>query len=243
MKIKLPFLIISIFVILSFVYFHFSFSGQSTDKVYITITTFFFSIFSGFFVTRQGSRYTKIREIISTYDGKMSGIYRVSGNLSKEAQLQIGEIILAHYQKIIETRSWDYHFINKSSTITKIHAVLESLVGDNKQETLRNQSVGKIIGNTGDLQVLRKNMIMLSQEKIPAFQWTLLLFFVGILILTVSVLPSGGLILESVLKSAFAVSVISVILILYNLDNLHLFEKFIGENSAEDVVETIKSGK
>lgn len=239
---KVQIFLILLFFILTLIYFKVDFGGSSTDKVFITITTFFFSIFTGFFITRQGNRYTKIREIISTFDGKMSGVYRVSGNISMSVQQKIGIVIKAHYEKIIVSRSWDYHFKNKSNTISEIHSILEQEIGGLKQESLRNQSIGRVLSNLGDCQVLRKNMVMLYQERIPSFQWFLIFFFVLILLATITVIPSVTFLLGSLMKSAFVVSIISVVIILYNLDNLHLFEKFIGENSALDVTE-ILSGK
>ncbi len=236
-------LLLTLFILLSGFYCIFSFGTDTTDKVFITITTFFFSIFTGFFITRQGSRYSKIREIISTYDGKMSGIYRVSGNISTEIQEKVGKVIAGHYKKIIETQLWDYHFTHKSSSITDIHRLLEEHVGSNKQESLRNQSVGRVLANLTDCQVLRKNMVMLHEERIPSFQWFLIIFFTFILLATISVIPSQGFLFGSILKAAFAISIVSVCVILHNLDNLHLFEKFIGKNSAEDVLNIIEGSK
>ena len=184
-----------------------------------------------------------MREIISTYDGKLSGIYRTAGNLSPEIQEGVRIIIQEHYQKIIETRSWDYHFTHKSTTITSIHAILENLIGSNKQESLRNQAVGRILAGLGDCQVLRKNMVMLFQEKIPHFQWLFIYLFVLILLAAVSVIPTVGFLLGACLKAGFAVAILSVVLILENLDDLHLFENFIGENSALDVLQTIEGNK
>ncbi|HRH04109.1 MAG TPA: hypothetical protein PLN13_14600 [Bacteroidia bacterium] len=172
----------------------------------------------------------------------MSGVYRVSGNISISVQQKIGIVIKAHYEKIIASKSWDYHFKNKSNSISEIHSILEQEIGGLKQESLRNQSIGRVLSNLGDCQVLRKNMVMLYQERIPSFQWFLIFFFVLILLATITVIPSVTFLLGSLMKSAFVVSIISVVIILYNLDNLHLFEKFIGENSALDVTE-ILSGK
>ena len=237
------YLILILFFILAYCYYQFDFGAANTDRVFITITTFFFSIFTSFFITRQGARYTKLREIISTYDGKMSGIYRVSENISTDTQKKIGEIIKNHYQKIIETKSWDYHFTHKSATISKIHELLENDIGSNKLEALRNQAVGRILTNLGDCQVLRKNMVMIYQEKIPTFQWLLIFIFFFILLATITVIPSAGFILGSFLKAGFVVAILSIILILHNLDNLHLFENFIGANSATDVLNTIEGVK
>ncbi len=240
---KIQFLLLILFIILSYVYYKYSFGGVNTDKIFITITTFFFSIFTGFFITRQGNRYTKIREIISNFDGKMSSSYRVAGNISPIVQDKIGLVIKDHYEKILDSKRWDYHFVNKSSTISSVHKILEEEIGNVKQESLRNQSLGRVLTNMGDCQVFRKNMVMIFQERIPGFQWFLICFFVLILLIAVTVIPSIGFLLGAVLKSAFVVSIISVIVILHNLDNLHLFENFIGENSAKDVINLINGEK
>lgn len=244
MKIRtIEVLLLILFIVLSFFYYTFDFGASNTDKVFITITTFFFSIFTGFFITRQGNRYTKIREIISTFDGKMSSTYRVAGNISSIVQQKIGILIKDHYEKILNNKRWDYHFINKSNTISGIHNILEEEIGSNKQESLRNQSIGRVLTNMGDCQVLRKNMVMIFQERIPGFQWFLICFFVLILLIAITVIPSHLFLLGSILKSAFVISIISVIVILHNLDNLHLFENFIGENSAKDVIGIINGEK
>lgn len=227
--------LLALFVGTTALYFLVDFGGADTDKIYITITTFFFSIFTGFFISRQGVRYTKLREIISAFDGKMSAIYRVSQNLAPEVQAGAGEIIRTHYDRVLKDKNWEHHFAEETKVISSIHALLEEKIGGEKQEALRNQSIGRMLTALSDCQVLRKNMVMLYQERIPPFQWFLIVFFLVMLVTTISVLPSAGQLLPSLLKAAFATSLVSVIIILRNLDNLHLFEGFIGENSAKDV--------
>jgi hypothetical protein len=229
-----------LFVAVTIVYFSVNFGGAETDRVFITITTFFFSIFTGFFISRQGVRYSKLREIISTFDGKMSAVYRASQNLSPEIHAETGRIIKDHYKRVLANRDWEHHFSEETMVISSIHRLLEEKIGSEKQESLRNQAIGRMLTGLADCQVLRKNMVMLYQERIPSFQWFLIIFFLAMLLITISVIPSVGTLLPSALKAAFAVSLVSIIIILQNLDNLHLFEGFIGENSARDVVGIIK---
>jgi hypothetical protein len=236
-------LLVSILIIFSYFYFVSPIFLPQIDKIYITITTFFFSIFTGFFVSQQMTRYAKLREAISEFDGRMSSIYRSSENYSKEIQEHVGKIILDHYKKMIQTKEWDYHLKHKSNTLSKLHVLLEEKVGDASVETLRGHAIGVIVENMSKCEAYRKKMIMLCQERIPSFQWFIISFFICVLILAVSAIPSEGLILESVLKAAFGVSILSVASILHHLDNLHLFEHFIGEHSAQDVVDLIKGKK
>lgn len=235
-------LLIAILIIFSYFYFRIPQVLPQIDKIYITITTFFFSIFTGFFISQQMSRYSKIREIISNFDGKMSNIYRSSENFSNDIQVSIGKVIVDHYKKLTKTEEWDYHLTHKSKTISTIHSILEEHVGDSSAGTLRSHAVGIIVNNLSDCEVDRKKMIMLCRERIPSFQWFIIYFFMTVLILSVSAIPSEGFIFESILKSAFIVSIFSIASILHHLDHLHLFEDFIGENSAKDVLDLI-SGK
>lgn len=235
--------LLTLFFVLAYVYFYLPIFLPQIDKIYITITTFFFSIFTGFFVSQQMSRYSKIRGIISNFDGKMSSTYRAAENINKEIQKEIAKIITNHYEKMIKTGEWNYHLTHKSNTISSIHAILEEKVGDTKFEALRVHAIGRIMSNLSDCEVDRKSMVMLYQERIPPFQWFIIIFFILILILAVSAIPSEGLVLESILKSAFDISIFSVASILYHLDNLHLFEDFIGENSAKDVLNLIEGKK
>lgn len=229
-----------VFVGVTAIFFFVDFGASDTDKIFITITTFFFSIFTGFFISRQGARYSKLREIISTFDGKMTSIYRAAQNLSRDIQEETGKIIRKHYEEVLSNGNWEYHFSKETNVISSLHRILEERIGNEKMESLRNQAIGRMLTGLSDCQVLRKNMVMLYQERIPAFQWFLIVFFLAMLIIAISVLPSAGALLPSALKAAFAVSLISVIIILRNLDNLHLFEGFIGENSAKDVVSIVR---
>lgn len=229
--------------ILTTSYYFLDFGIGDVDKVFITITTFFFAIFIGFFLSRQGARYSKIREIISTFDGKMSGIYRVASNVHPEVFAQMGEIIKQHYLKMLETKSWDYHFTHPSNTISAIHKVLEGKIGDAKQESLRNQAIGRILAGLGDCQTLRKNMVMLYAERISGFQWFLITLFVLVLFAAVSIIPSTSFFLGSLLKAGFIVSIACTVVILHQLDDLSLFESLIGEHSAQDVIDIIEGKK
>lgn len=233
-------LLIAIFFIFSYIYYTFPLVLPEIDKVYITITTFFFSIFTGFFISQQVARYSKLREVISTFDGRMSSIYRSAGNISKELQEHVGDIITKHYKALLTTQEWEYHFTHKSETLQSIHALLEKEAVSTDITPIKNHSVGRIVNNLSDCEVARKTMILLYEERIPQFQWFVIMFFIMVLLTAVSAIPSHGMFLESILKSAFAVSIFSIGSILYHLDMLHLFENFIGENSARDVIGIIK---
>lgn len=239
----LKYLIFIVFIGVSFLSYFYLFGGKEVDKTFLTISTFLFSIFTGFFISRQGTRYMTIREKIANFDGNMSAIYRGSGHLGVDIQNKIGEIIKKHYEAIIENKAWDYHFTHKSSTITSIHGILEESLKDQALTSLKNDIVIRITTALHDVQLIRKNMVALYQERTPFFQWLLIGILGLILLITLMTIPSQGYLLGSLLKGAFGASVISVLILLLQLDRLQFFEGTMGENSASDVVNIIAGKK
>ena len=217
--------------------------GNGLDKTFLLISTFLFSIFTGFFISRQASRFNKVRELVTAFDGKMSAIYRASAHISTDLQTAMSEVIKAHYQRILETGQWNIHFLQKSTTLSKLHTLLDELAPDEGMTKLGNQSLGAIVKGLTAAQDLRKQKIAMYAERIPLEQWTLIFFFAGMLVVTASSLSSTGNILESLLKAAFVASVLSVILILHRLNSLAFSEHIMGERSAHDVIDIIDGTK
>jgi len=138
--------------------------AEPVDRVFLSISTFLYSIFTGFFVSRQASRFNKVRETVTRYDGLMSNIYRTSGHISSRLQQEIGDVITAHYEKIFSSKRWNYHFTKKSTTLSSIHDLLEEHVKEDEVTKLSNQSIGAIVKGLGAAQDVRKSMLAPSRD-------------------------------------------------------------------------------
>jgi len=235
----LQFSLVGIFIIVGLLYYSDVIKFPEIDKTFLTLSTFLFALFTGFFITRQATRYGDIRKLTANFDGVMSSIYRAYQHYGKGSQKKIGEIVANHYKKCIG-RGWDYHLQNKSSTLTDIHNLTEETVNEVGDDGVKGAVTTRIILGLHDAQKIRKNMVALHDERIPTFQMTLIYLLTAILVVMVSTIPSAGLILGSLVKSAFITSVIVVVLLLRKLDSLELFAGGIGEKSAQDVVNIIE---
>lgn len=213
------------------------------DRTFLSVSTFLFSIFAGFFISRQASRFNRVRESVTAFDGKLSSVYRASGHVSEALQKAVGKVITKRYQKLLSGSDWHTPFTEKSTTLRDIHALLEKHVVEDEVTKLSNQALGGMVKGLANCQDLRKQMIALYEERIPKEQWVMILFIVSMLVTTVSALPSTGELFVSILKAAFVVSVFSVMFILYKLNNLSYTERLMGEHSAEDVLNLIKGSK
>lgn len=236
------FLLFLLVPVLTVLYYNVNFYSE-VDKVFLSISTFLFSIFTGFFISRQASRFNRVRETVTRFDGIMSGLYRSAGHISADLQKEYGEIITAHYTKILDSALWHVHFTQKSDTLTRLHSSLEEHVREDEVTKLSNQALGAVVKNLVAAQSTRKQMVALYKEKIPVEQWALIVFFAIMLIGVSSIVPSADMLFPSIVKAAFCVSVLSVLFILYRLNTLAYTERIMGEESARDVLGIIEGQK
>lgn len=234
--------VLAIFVLLSAVYYTLPVQTTYDSEMFLTIASFLFAIFVGFFISRQGDRYSKIQELISEFDGNMSAMYRSAGHLVKSVQPKIQEIITNHYSLILKHRAWDYHFTHKSTTLISLHQLLEKTYHHKEAFPLEDATFEEMIDAIREAQIIRKKMISLHQEHIPLLQWAIILILTMILLIALSLIPSVGNLYPSILKSAFGVSILATLILLYQFDRLRFVEKTMGENSARDIL-NIFSGK
>jgi len=236
-------LTIFIFGALFTVYFFFSFGTVEQTSVILTIATFLFATFTGFFTARQGARYTEIRNEIANFDGHMSALYRNFTHLGAPAMKKASTIIANHYNAVLKHGGWDYPFTRKTTTLTDLHTLLGSLKTKASANVVMVESIEYIINSLQQLQVSRKKMINLRLERIPEYQWALIVVLGLILLLTVSAVPTVHAVIPSILKAAFGTSILIVIVLLWEFDNLKFFEEGIGRQSAQDILDILKGKK
>ena len=133
----LKYIAVIIFLVLSSVYYLIPFNTSESSQIFLSVSTFLFAIFTGFFIARQGKRYSSIRDQITKFDGEMSSIYRQFGHL--------GKINSKHYKLILEKQAWDYHFVNKSTTLIAIHELVEKTTKNKKLASLKNLALQRIL--------------------------------------------------------------------------------------------------
>lgn len=236
---KLHIGLLLLFLILALVYYAGIADVDEIDKTFLTLSTFLFALFTGFFISRQATRYSEIRKLTANFDGVLSSVYRSFMHYGDEAWHKAGEIIKNHYNSVTES-GWDYHLKNKSTTLTNLHILTDETVNAVGSDGVKGAITTRIILGLHDAQKIRKNMVALHDERIPGFQLMLIYILTAMLVLIVSSIPSGGLMLGSFIKAAFILSVVVVVILLKRLDNLELFSGGIGEKSAQDVLNIIE---
>ena len=201
----------------------------------IVAVTFFFTLFAGYFITRQNDRYTSIADEISNTDGTFSLLYRVSGAVPT-IQDKVREALRRHYQKMIDSGNWAYHIVNPSTTITDVFNAYNGATGADAEKL--GQFGDAFGGGFLQIQVSRKKMIMLYHEKLLSLQWTLIYILAGLMVISFNFIPNHTFIVD-VLKIFFGVAVLFVIILLKQLNDLSIFGKDFNKETAEDMLRII----
>jgi hypothetical protein len=236
------FIILLLFIFFTAIFYNFSIKIETDFKLFLTIATFLFAIFSGFFISRQGDRYDNIRNSLTQFDGNISFIYRAAGHFSK-IQNFMATILKKHYQPIFKFKSWSYPFTHKTSTLTDIHLLWDNATQKKKLTKIQESALTQTLVALRQCQRLRKSMIALYQERVPFSQWFILSLLTLVILFSLLLIPSELEILNSMLKGTFGATLVFVLIFLKRLDHLEFFGGMIGENSAEDVLDIIKGKK
>jgi hypothetical protein len=209
-------------------------------EIFLTISTFLFAIFTGFFISRQGTRYSQISDQIARFDGSLTSLYRSFSYLGSAMFKKAHNIIERHYDIILNKESWDYHFTHKSTTLTDLYALAATFAKSRKLPSAQHLALGRILNSLENLQITRKTMVSLHGERIPRLQWAFNIFLGSILLLTLSTIPAQGYFLGAALKASFATTVVFILVLLYRFDTLQFFENMTGESSARDVLNILE---
>jgi len=201
-------------------------------------TTFFFTLFIGYFITRQNDRYSSISDQLTSNDGLFSYLYRIT-SLVPRIQAEVRDIVRDHYMKIVESKNLAYHVTHPSNTLTRMTKALASLTDEENDST---PSVGAAWGFLfeviSDLQITRKKILNLYSEKLVPFQWAVVYILALLLIVSFNFVPSTSILID-ILKICFGTAVFISILLLKQLDNLTLFGDSAGMNSVEDILRIV----
>jgi hypothetical protein len=216
--------------------------GFNKPEVFITIASFLFAIFTGFFISRQNQRHVEIRQEIAENDGEFSAVYRSFSHISARAQKEAGKIIKKHFEKILKMNDWAYHIKNKSTTLIDLNELLGKYSGNKKLASRKHITTELIMNTLIRLQTVRKRLIAHHQERMTSMQWGLIAVLTLILLSSLSFLENTSFIVP-IYKAFFAVIILVVVNYIYRLNNLTLFKDTFGKQSSRDVVEIIEGKK
>ena len=211
------------------------------ESLYPSIATFLFSIFNGFFISRQAGRYNEVRNTLSKIDADLSSLYRESLHVSPKMTEVVKEIIATYAYS--RKDSWNSYIHSKSSLVADLHQLIELEYNRSDLKPLSKEALNKMLSLTDDLQTNRKVLVALNDEHVTRYQYAIVILLAVILVITLLASDTAGNLIESLIKAVFIVVVGVVVWTLYKFDNLEIFKGTIGQSTAQDVLDILEGKK
>lgn len=209
--------------------------GASEDvQIILTITTFLFAIILGFFITRCSTRFDQLRQIIAEGDAAWLNLYKtaqvIDADFAKTVQLKIDE----YY------RYWfDYSIGNAYKVTSKLfHSLYDDIASFAHTKEDKPGLVDDFVIQLNNIETLRNRESVLNLERITFGQWAILVTLAGIVTFCVYFLKSDAL-YSQVIAVLLSTTMVMVLLILRDLENLMLGGKHCLDESGEEVFEYI----
>lgn len=197
-------------------------------------SVFFFALFSGFFITRQNERYSKIIEIIAERDGVYSYLYRVFGMVPR-VQNEIKNVIKTHYTRIADTNNWAINEFSPSTTLTDITKAMSNMTAGEKANISGSSPFDGIWQQICQLQQNRKRIIASYHQRLLPFQWTIIYVFAFLVLLSFGFLETDIFFINFI-KIIFGTATFLVIILIKQLNDLSIFGKNFSKHIANDVL-------
>lgn len=241
---------IFLFLILSLLFFtllfyFFDLHIVSIQDSFLTIATFVFSIFLGFFISKQTTRIEQISQNLSTYDGCIVSIHQGICDLNIGIDEKSSQIISTYYNESIIGKKWNYIFDRQDELILKIRELVRNISVPSTNITEKTAVIfDNIYDAIDECESVRRKVISLKEEKIPQAQWIIVyLLLIVTSIVIISTLNSYTSLFLSIVKSCFISAIIFSVFLLKKLDDLTFFDMTVAEESAKDVLLSVKYNK
>jgi len=197
--------------------------------IILTISTFLFAIFSGFFISRLNGRYDKIDDIISVEDSYWISFYRTAGLLGKDFQKKVAENMDKYYIVAYDFPDVDYYKSN-AKHINDIYNDLAKIKKGNESNVIYDH----LISYLSSIEECRKKTAVYVLERMTTGQWVVLILLSIIIIFSMYYIRTASMYSDTV-TVILSTSLILVLLTLRDLQNRMLLGKKVLTESGQEV--------
>lgn len=205
-------IIIVIFSLIA-IFFNPSTSKDQYDTLF-SISTFLFGIFVGFAIANSKQRLNSINELLKEGMGRLLFIYRISEVFGKEVQKRTQGLADKYLIDQIDYFLQDWKFSGNS--FVELFNYIIKMKSDNKEQEI---AYDKMIDLLKEESQSRKKIEALLEDKIWNFEWVTIL---ALLFSTIFFIfyRNDGTFFSIILSIVLATSLVIIVLVLKDLDNL-----------------------
>lgn len=203
-------------------------------EIILTISTFLFAIFSGFFISRLSNRYDQIKDLIAEEDAYWLSIYQNSHFFSKDFVDKVRNIIDKYY---IVAFDFDLGAAYKHNAkyMTQMYDELKKVkFPNNKAADVFDDMTGLL----SSIELVRNKCAVHYLEKLSRGQWSVLFALSAVILYSLYYLR-GDDIYSQVITVLLATILILVLLITRDLINFRLYGKITVAESGQEIFDNI----
>ncbi len=213
--------------------------GPSSDvEILLTISTFLFAIFGGFYISRLNSRHNTIREIIMNEDAYMLSLYKNAELLGKTFAKKVAKHIDTYYiiafDYTVDFSVGEFYYKYNAPQLFKIYDELGKLPKSKRDDS----AYQNVLSYLATIEEGRNKSSVLDQERLSKGQWMILIFLAAIIIVNMFVLKTDTFFSHTV-TVLLLTAVVLVLLTLRDLHNLKLSNEDSLLESGQEVLEFI----
>ncbi len=204
-------------------------------EIILTVSTFLFAIFAGFYISRLNDRYGKMTDLIASEDAKWLSFYELSHFYPKTFVKKVEETLDKYYIVAYDFELGSCYKYN-AKYFHEFFALLREvkIPKNSKSEDVFDDMLGIL----GDIEDMRNKSAVIANERLNPGQWTMIIVLSLIIIFSIFQLniPSAYYWLTTVL---FSTVIVTIVLTMRDLQNFRLNEiELLGE-SGQEVLEAI----
>jgi len=198
-------------------------------KIILTVSTFLFAILAGFFISRLSSRYSLLREGYSYEDAELLTFYKLSEFLGEGFIKKITEILDKYYITVFD-------FIATGDSYKKTNLYFFLLYNEIRKIriNIKNEVIlSKMLDCLRSLERYRNKTSELIKDKLTWGQW-FILFFLSLIIISCIFYLRENFIYSNVTTVLLSTSIVLVLLIMRDIQNLNISKDPIGVETAAE---------
>ncbi len=204
-------------------------------ELFLTLSTFLFAIFSGFFIARLNSRYEKMRDLVANEDAYFLSFYNSSIFFGEKFKKNIGALIDKYYLIALDSELGSYYKAN-AKCLEEMYSELDKI------KKLKNNNSDNVFDGMVTLlcsiETVRNNSSVLTTDKLTKGHWVVLISLATITIYGMFYLKTPEF-YSQLMTILLSTILVLVLFIIRDLQNFRLTGQIILEESAEEVLESI----
>jgi hypothetical protein len=208
----------------------------------LTVIGLIYGLIVAFTIGNAWERFSGIRDAIAEETYALTSMYFYSKQLSDKESTKLIKSRIINYCKEVPTIEW-HEYWNSEKTHKKFRDILETISKIKFKVEKDSNLFDEITTDMEDAARSRNKQLVLAQSRISKLQWVLNIFLSAVLVAGLTLVSIPNPALSVFITVLIIVSVLLILVVLYELDSMRMAEEEVSNQPYYKVVEIIEADK